>query len=382
VAVLRFTLPAAPQALPSFNIRRGIPTHTSVTTDHRSLEWLDALKGIAIIAVVLDHAFIVDNYEVWKHLYFHVSWFIFLTGVANAYSAQVRGFTSWSEILAMWWRRISKLVPPYAAASALAFIFVYAGRQSITSFGKDLLLFHTLPPLYFIALLLQLLVAFPIIFLVWQRYGWIGRIIVCVASIIFAQLLSQFVTFPWVLGAHYLLGGSFLYLFVLGIAIQPMLTNKQFSPLFWVVIGLPILVAAEWVNLISDGDLMTHPPTFLQIAYSLGSVLLCYAVCQLLAGRLPIRFLSRIGRRSLDIFAYHYLLILPVLQFRHAEWTHQLPFVQGQLLLMAIAVPLAIAGSILIGRCFSALADSTRCSPKGALVLSVQKGALLKAEGE
>jgi peptidoglycan/LPS O-acetylase OafA/YrhL len=334
----------------------------AATTGGRTLEWLDALKGIAIIAVVLDHAFIVDNYELWKHLYFHVSWFIFLAGVANAYSARKRVFASTGEILAMWWRRIASLLPAYLGASALAFLFVYAGRQSLESFGRDLLLFHTLPPLYFIAMLLQLLIAFPLLFHLWYRCGWLGRAVFCAATVAIAGFVSQVVTFPWVLGAHYLLGATFLYLFVLGLALEPLLTGKRISPWIWLILAAPLLIAAERANLQSDGDLMTHPPTLWQIGYSLGSVLLCYALCRILAGKFPIRFFSRIGRRSLDIFAYHYLLILPILQFRHAEWTHRLPFVQGQIALMAAAVPIAIAGSMIIGRLFATTAASILAS--------------------
>jgi peptidoglycan/LPS O-acetylase OafA/YrhL len=319
------------------------------------LEWLDALKGIAIIAVVLDHAFIVDNYEVWKHLYFHVSWFIFLAGVTNAYSARRRRFDSMGEVFAMWRRRISNILPVYLVASILAFVFIYAGRESGHAFARDFLLFHTLPPLYFIALLIQLFLAFPIFFFLWYRLGLLGRFSVCLATVIIASCLSQAITFPWVLGAHYFLGGSFLYLFVLGVVAEPILIEKRPSLWLLLALGLPLLAGAEWVNLRSEGDLMTHPPTLLQIEYAAGSLLLCYVVCRLFVGRLPMRYLSRIGRRSLDVFAYHYLLILPILRFRHSEWTHRLPFVQGQIVLMAITVPGAIAGSILIGRLVSSL---------------------------
>jgi peptidoglycan/LPS O-acetylase OafA/YrhL len=317
--------------------------------------WLDALKGIAILAVVLDHAFIVGNYELWKHLYFHVSWFVFLAGVSNTYSARTRRLSGSRDFLALWWRRGASLLPPYIAASALAFFFVYLGRQPASAFVYDFSHFHTLPPLYFIALLLQLLTVFPIVFALWYRAGWTGRIIVAAVIVPVGAVFSQVITFPWVLGAHYLFGASFLYLFVFGIALEPWLTGNRLHPAIALICGLPLLAAAEWFNLKTGGMLMTHPPTNDQLAYALGGAGLAYAVCRRFIGSLPVRLLGSLGHRSLDVFAYHYLFIIPLLHFRHAPWTDRLPFVWGQVVLMAIAVPAAIAASILTGQVVNGL---------------------------
>jgi peptidoglycan/LPS O-acetylase OafA/YrhL len=322
----------------------------AVTPSQLTLDWLNALKGIAILAVVLDHAFIVDNYLLWKHLYFSVSWFIFLTGVSNTHSALRCGFRPLRDALSLWRRRLGTLLPAYLAASALAFVFLYAGHVSATSFLRELLLFHSLPPLYFIALLLQLLAIFPVLFLLLYRSGWLGRLTVAAVIIPVAAVLSHAITFPWVLGAHYLFGASFLYLFVLGMALAPLLAADRPRPLVVLACSLPLLACAEAINLATDGELMTHPPSNLLVVYSLALLGLAYALCRLFAGSAVVRFFSLLGCRSLDIFVYHYLWIAPFLHFRQIPWTDRLPYAWGQVVLMVAAVPLAIAGSLLTAR--------------------------------
>lgn len=328
---------------------RALPTTGS------SLRWLDALKGIAVLAVVLDHAFIVDDYLLWKHLYFSVSWFIFLAGVSNTYSGRRRGFDLRQDTIRLWKRRLATLLGPYLLASAVTYVALDFRRTSLQSFLRQLVLFHTLPPDYFIALLLQLLVLFPILFVLLYRAGWKGRLAVAVTIVPVAAVLSRQVTFPWVLGAHYLFGASFLYLFVLGMLLEPALTSGRIHPLVWLGLSLPLFVWAEGVNVATNGAVMTHPPSNVLVIYAVGLIGTCYAACRLFGQSAPVRLLALLGRRSLDIFLYHYLFILPILQFRDTAWTARLPFVWSQVVLMVATVPMAIVGSILAARAGSAL---------------------------
>jgi peptidoglycan/LPS O-acetylase OafA/YrhL len=68
-----------------------------------------------------------------------------------------------------------------------------------------------------------------------------------------------------------------------------------------------------------------------------------------------VRAAAQLGRRSFDIFLYHYLFLIPILQFRHHPWTSRLPLLDGQLVLMAAAIPIAVAGSILTARAVTGL---------------------------
>jgi peptidoglycan/LPS O-acetylase OafA/YrhL len=315
-----------------------------------SLEWLDALKGIAIAAVVLDHAFIVDDYLLWKHLYFSVSWFIFLAGVSNTNSARRRGYDPAHDTFGLWRRRVRSLIPPYLFVSVLAALLFDRGHTAVGTFARDLVLFHGLPPLYFIALLLQLLALFPLLYWALYRAGRLGRSLVAITVVPVAAVLSHSVTFPWVLGAHYLFGASFLYLFVLGMLAEPFLSSQSMHPFVWLALGAIVFLPAERLNVATNGILMTHPPSNVLVAYSVGLLSIGYACSRLFARTLPARVARLLGRRSIDIYLYHYFFLIPILPFRHVAWMKAIPFVWGQVTLMLIAVPVAIGGSLIAAR--------------------------------
>ena len=332
-----------------------------------NLPWLDALKGIAILAVVLDHSFIVDDYVLWKHLYFSVSWFIFLAGVSNTYTARLREFEPRRDCVAYWRHRLNGLLWPYLCVSVVAYLLVDARIWTGGRYLRELLLFHTLPPLYFIALLLQMLAIFPLLFALIYRWGWKGRLALALAIVPVATRLSSDVTFPWVLGAHYLFGASFLYLFVLGMLLQPQLTSSRLHPVVWLALGVPIFVWFEHLNLDSKGVLMTHPPSNVLVAYSVGLLLICYAAARLFGDWSGLRWLRGLGRRSLDIFLYHYIFVLPILPYHHGVHIGALSTVQSQLLLMAADVPFAIVGSLLLGPAVAAVRAQLAALASGLL---------------
>ena len=327
-----------------------LPTNSHPPSPARNtLAWLDALKGVAILAVVLDHAFLVDNYVLWKHLYFSVSWFIFLAGVSNTTSALGRGFQARRDTFGLWRRRVATILPPYLAASLLALVFIYIGRQPLSVFAHEFFLFHTLPPLYFIALLFQLLLVFPLLFVLLFRAGWAGKLLVAASIVPVAAILSHRITFPWVLGAHYLFGASFLYLFVLGMLLAPRLVQERPHHLVWIAAGILLFAVGEWQNLSTGGELMTHPPSNVLVIYSTGLLAIAYGLSRRYAGSGVVLALGWLGRRSLDVFVYHYLFLTPFLALRHTRWMPELPIVWDQLIPMVIAVPLAIAGSLVTG---------------------------------
>ena len=315
-----------------------------------TLRWLDALKGIAILAVVFDHAFIVDDYLLWKHCYFAVSWFIFLAGVSNTISARRRDYRPPTGTVSIWKRRLQTIMGPYLWASILAYVVLNLNHLSPLAFVHEILLFHALPPLYFIALLLQLLAVFPLLYWALYRAGWWGRLAALAGSVFVGSVLSHMITFPWVLGAHYFLGASFLYLFLLGMLAAPLMTQARAYSAAWLLICLPALFWGERIVERTNGAVMTHPPSNVLVVYAVALLGAFYVALRAFPRALPSRLFSYLGRHSLDIFLYHYLFLTPFLHFRHEAWTGQLGFVQGQVVLVLISIPLAIAASVLTAR--------------------------------
>lgn len=320
-----------------------------------TLDWLDALKGIAILAVVFDHAFIVNDYLIWKHSYFAVSWFIFLAGVSNTVSARSRSFRPLHDAPSMWGRRLRAILGPYLWASILAYSLLHATHFSVLGLLEEVLLFHALPPLYFVALLIQLLIAFPLLYWALYRAGWLGRIAVLALTLLSGTVISQFVTFPWVLGAHYFLGASFLYLFVLGMVAAPFMASNRLLPVLCALAGLPVFIWAEHAVLDSGGALMTHPPSNVLVVYAVSLLAICFAIARVFPRTPPVRLLAYLGRHSLDIFLYHFLFLMPLFAFRYHAWTDRLPLIQGQLVLIALFIPLAVLASLLSARASGAL---------------------------
>ncbi|HZQ35060.1 MAG TPA: acyltransferase family protein [Dehalococcoidia bacterium] len=317
-------------------------------TNRSTLEWLDALKGVAIAAVVFDHAFIVDDYLVWKHAYFAVSWFIFLAGVSNTLSARRRGFTGAADLHAFWQRRLRSLLGPYLWITLIAVLLLNPHALTPATFGRRLLLANAQPQLYFVPLLLQLLLVFPLLDVALYRCGWWGRGAVLAGVLLVGPLLSSRITLPWTLGAHYLLGASFLYLFVLGMLAAPLLqrASARHSPL--AAVCLLVAVLGERALLRSGGFMMTHPPSNAMLPYTVALLGLTYAGCRLFSGSAPVRLLAALGGRSLDIFLYHYLFLLPFLQYRDPARARALGVPHAQAVLVAVAIPTAIAGALLL----------------------------------
>jgi hypothetical protein len=60
-----------------------------------------------------------------------------------------------------------------------------------------------------------------------------------------------------------------------------------------------------------------------------------------------VRGAAALGRHSLSIFLYHYLFLIPFLQFRHHPLTNGPRLVEAQALLTTAAIAAAVAGSML-----------------------------------
>src|SRR3989344_5946245 len=90
-------------------------------------KWVDVLRGIAILAVVLDHAFFLypqfRNTVVWSHTYFSIPWFVFLSGVTNTLSAKGKTWVFPRTHLLFVLKRFSLLLP-YILAALISYVLL------------------------------------------------------------------------------------------------------------------------------------------------------------------------------------------------------------------------------------------------------------------
>ena len=320
---------------------------TNAPARAETLVWLDALKGIAILAVVFDHAYVIDDFLVWKHAYFAVSWFILLAGVSNTLAARRRGLRPLHDAPDLLRRRCLALLGPYLWVSVACYLVVQAAHATPAGVLRALLLADAQPQLYFVPLLLQLLIAFPLLYGAIYRAGLRGWLFVGLLLVVVGPWLSHQLMFPWTLGAHYLLGASFLYLFVLGMVVAPLLLAplRRLGPLLALCVLLAVL--GERTLLRSGGFMMTHPPSNVMVPYVVGLLGIAYALCRLGARTGPVRALAWLGHRSLDIFLYHYIFLLPLLRYRDRALAATLPLPHPQVAVVALAIPGAVGGALL-----------------------------------
>jgi peptidoglycan/LPS O-acetylase OafA/YrhL len=152
------------------------------------LTWIDILKGVAIIGVFF------DNWRIYYKIYFpgwgtFVQVFFILSGFGLTL-AYLNGKANWSW--KRWaWRRITKIVVPYAIAVILSFVLGMTGSHLYPSIDikfswTSLLAYLTFTrnfyptswgwndPLWFMPVIIGLYICFPILIKILEKWGpWV-----------------------------------------------------------------------------------------------------------------------------------------------------------------------------------------------------------------
>lgn len=291
--------------------------------------WIDILKGIAIFAVVLDHAFYLfpeyRNTVIWQHTYFSIPWFVFLSGAANTFSAVKKRWRFPGTYITFWRKRVGGIVIPYILASAVAFIFLNYPHIDTGKLIREILYFSTQPPFYFINLILQLYFLYPLIYSltdqankIWQR----GMLVIFIFILSFKIFLVSGPPWPFSpTGAIF--GGRLLFVFFLGMII----VKWKFWESKLMKIGAIItFIAYELFLIISNGNFL-ETINFHSVAWSVSLLWVAYWLVGFLARHLgfprsrhPLFFcyrktykiidlLAYLGRHSLFIYLFHFLIL-------------------------------------------------------------------------
>lgn len=281
--------------------------------------WVDVLRGIAIIAVVVDHIMYVfptlRSESLWHHTYFSVPWFIFLSGVANVHSAkrqhQQRFFLFYVQFL---WRRSGILIA-YLLASLVSYTVIHKGQIDTSDLLNQLRLFSAQPTYYFINLLVQLYLLFPVLFWLMQRLRpWmIIGMTMGIAGV--SWWLQEIIGYPpWPFSpAGRLFGSMYLLVFWMG-----MLMGQFGVPAHWFFwfTALEIFVFTEWALTATQGYFLGLTPTAPFILWAISLLMVVYLVVRVLPFPRALQSaLAILGRYSVWIYLYHYLILLLILPF-------------------------------------------------------------------
>lgn len=342
---------------------------------------IDQLRGFAALAVVLCHvkgsaeSVVVDPAQQplywlsgllgWGYL--GVPLFLVISGLcihlpaASAAAADRPTRPDWGRFFR---RRFWRLYPPHLAALALAAVLLFASRGEL-SFGwsqivAESLLVHTLhpatfagfnPPDWTLALEMQLYLAYPIVFVLFARFGgWRGLGIVAATTMLFRASL----TFDWVPAAlgnvaweiflarwlEWALGAALALWAVGRLTIPKLLRTPAVA-----IATLAVAVAAEW-EMWRPGMYSIKEPLY-GIAFALVVVTVLDRERQGRPERLPAlgRWLGEVGVYSYSLYLIHRPIQLacePLVQRLAAARPLGLEPLPASLLLMTATTPLVL----------------------------------------
>ena len=270
----------------------------------RRLNWLDILKGLAIIAVVVDHT----HLPVVRYSIYSVSMFFLILGF-NAYNSIERSCDS-SIIERL--KSCSRFIILYSIATI---IYCFSRSEfSIQLIYEKIVYFSSSAPFYFCAIYIQISLISGLVYrLIKTACGTELLSIRAVAScaillVIFyfiSRLLQNVLLFPNLHGGgKYLFGSTYLFLTVLGMVFARFISaieNKRRSVFFLSLLVLtasPFYINKIWYN----------PPAFMTCVYTV-SIFLVVASAGFTWKNIASRFIMLLGKYSIHIFLYHLLVI-------------------------------------------------------------------------
>jgi peptidoglycan/LPS O-acetylase OafA/YrhL len=322
------------------------------------LEFLDGLRGLAALFVVLHHAYMEvplagswrQPFGLLKFLKFGhhaVAVFIVLSGYCLMLPV-VRDATGWLQggVVGYGLRRARRILPAYYAAFVLCLLLVLTlpGMSSLRSDRWDLalpalapdvltshlLLIHNLradwfyridPPMWSVATEWQIYFLFPLLLVIWRRAGMLATVFVAFTSGLSVATLAT--AQKW--EAIWLLSPWYLGLFALGMAGAHLTTSARMSNDEWAS-RMPWTLMYALLACATLGLLVAFPDARVPIDILVGMATVCLIVAcarQLGAGHdLPRGFGIRVfeSRWAVGLGAFSYSLYLihyPVLSTVH-----------------------------------------------------------------
>ncbi len=277
--------------------------------------WIDFCRGIAMLTVIIDHTQMLYPKFVAQYTIFAVPMFVFLGGITSSMSLE----KTKSPIFQYVWKRLKPIVFSYAIATAAYRIYTDGFDFSLSNYLSSLLLFNATSPFYFLAFYIQLVAISRPLYWCINKYDSIAF---KVALMIILYLLSVYIiNHVRILNLHgggaYLLGGTFLLVFAMGMVCRKPIAAITSSPkkvvaLFIASVAMLIIYERlDWIHV-----QMSNPPDLKAIFYTMIMTALTISSFHLAANNRTflvewaMLFIRTIGKHSLYIYLYHFLVIL------------------------------------------------------------------------
>lgn len=293
------------------------------------LQWIDAAKGVAIIAVIIDHStgILFSNKIISLCSFFSVTVFVFLGGITSYLSSERHNQESIKDELR---RKVKSILIPYIVATCI-YQLIIENRLELMTLLRHLMEFDITSPFYFVVFYIQLLIISPYLYRLINRWeGIYGKLMHCL-MLALAVIISLFcIKRTFVLdvwgGGKYILGGSYFIVFFLGeLSTHYGWPLRKKKSRFKMLISISVVcMCIAWLAKYEfDLDLWLgepfgqglNPPGITLMIYGGGIVVALYylfsyvEVCNSEILKWLYMLLAYIGHYSLYIFLYHRLVL-------------------------------------------------------------------------
>lgn len=187
----------------------------------REEKWVNIAKTAAILAVLVDHTYMVlyDNELIVIGAFFSVALFMLLSGYTFVISAEKkRNLTLWQLTK----KNLMKMMIPYMGATFIYFL-VDARCFIFSDFLNRLIQFNMSTPFYYVLLYFQVILLAPLLYgaASWGRNKGYIHLLNLGCLVIFARFSNNMTNIMDVYGGGGVLGGgSYLILFYLGMMLK------------------------------------------------------------------------------------------------------------------------------------------------------------------
>ncbi len=333
--------------------------------------WINCLKAIAIIAVVVDHTngLLYSNRYIAQGSYFSVTLFILLSGYTTYLSVVNKNSNEIDISLKAVLRKILPLIKQYLFATFVVLIFTYRVFV-LTDYINFALKFNISSPYYFILFFLQLKLITPLLLKIAKNTNKFKlQILIDIAILLFlfvvaAICINRTFILPVHGGGAYLFGGTYLPVYYMGMLINKYNMLEKISNKVKSFILVPLIVFwCIWIYLMANAILKMdvilqpffgagfNPPSANFIIFASITLVLFYSIFSLLEqnrnkiSKCIVKVFAYVGRNSLYVFLYHLLVKDLWIAILNAELFYQ-PIIRIIVFISIVLLPCLIVSLV------------------------------------
>lgn len=328
-----------------------------------NLQWINCVKAIAIIAVLVDHSMgiLYTDYRIQAATDWDVAVFILVSGITS-YMSNLRSNLKWGKA---YLKSVKKILGAYLICSAMCLVIKTQGFD-LKTYVYQLVHFIAAFPLYFVALYLQLMLASRPLFNILKKCPRNGKGYIQEGILLFivCSIASLTTNYTQILDIYYgggkVLGGTNLIIFYLGMLMAKhelfVKESKKKSVIIWLVSSVGWFFWWKNINFIRDvidrkmvwfGSGYDIPNVAIG-GFSILTLLVIYGTCKILEmsdiTKRIVGMFSWLGEHTLYIFMLHatilYFCIIPYLIIENI-WLKRIVY-----MVLMVVIPLVIEYAI------------------------------------